>query len=312
MVIANSFVARCHIYADENHSISDTDHYLLVDGGGIFKQKMKILLGIDAAVFEKSALDFACFIARLTESRVTGIFLDNSASKKPKVLKSGHTREKIDGKFTLQTEVSAIRQTITHFTDGCINRGALYKIHSATGVPADELIYETRFADLLVLDAEMSFKKAFEGMPTNFAKTMLAKAECPVLIAPDRFDRVDEILFTYDGLASSVFAIKQFTYLFPEFRGKRITILHVSDKTSQRDAQASRLIEWLKLYFFDAHIEIHSGNLQSTLLDFCLKRQNLIVVMGAFGRSSVSRFFKESAAELLIETIAHPIFISHR
>jgi nucleotide-binding universal stress UspA family protein len=40
-------------------------------------------------------------------------------------------------------------------------------------------------------------------------------------------------------------------------------------------------------------------------------KQDVVVVMGAYGRSYVSGFFKKSSADPLIKKIDLPIFITH-
>jgi hypothetical protein len=69
------------------------------------------------------------------------------------------------------------------------------------------LIEESRFADLLIIDAETSFNRGLEANPTRFVKEILQHAECPVVISPVSFEGLDEIIFAYDGSASSVYAI---------------------------------------------------------------------------------------------------------
>ncbi len=36
-----------------------------------------------------------------------------------------------------------------------------------------------------------------------------------------------------------------------------------------------------------------------------------MVVMGAYGRNMLSRFFRQSHADLLIKTLAYPVFSTH-
>jgi hypothetical protein len=44
---------------------------------------------------------------------------------------------------------------------------------------------------------------------------------------------------------------------------------------------------------------------------YLLEKKNVLVVTGAFGRSTLSDLFKHSTAELLVKTIDLPVFISH-
>lgn len=148
-------------------------------------------------------------------------------------------------------------------------------------------------------------------MPTEFEKDILKEAECPVIVAPQNFDGVDEIIFAYNSSKSAAFAIKQFTYLFPEFDDRKITVLQVNKEGEWADHDKYNLREWLQNRYSAIGFEAVKGDAEDKLFDYLLKRKNAFVVMGAYGRNSVSRFFKPSHADLLIKTITQPIFISH-
>ena len=47
----------------------------------------RILLAIDATNPDKNSLDFACFLGRLTKSKVTGVFLENLIADEKPLLK---------------------------------------------------------------------------------------------------------------------------------------------------------------------------------------------------------------------------------
>ena len=184
---------------------------------------LKILLAIDALSLDTVALDFAAFLSRLTKSKLTGVFLENlEASERPK-LKHMHGLDYMDWEVDENTDghsvqLELIDKNISLFKDGCISREVGFSLHRDRGVPARELLTESRFADLVVIDADTSFNKRYKGHPSEFVKDILKGAECPVIIAPGRITTIDELVFTYNGSASSLFAIKQFTYLFPQFR----------------------------------------------------------------------------------------------
>ena len=110
--------------------------------------------------------------------------------------------------------------------------------------PADEAIKATRFADLLILDAETSFDNEVEALPTAFVKRVVSASECPVIIAPTSIDRIDNIVFCHDGNRSSVFAMKQFTYLFPPLLGKNVIVLEVGSENETKHKE--EITSWLR------------------------------------------------------------------
>jgi hypothetical protein len=276
----------------------------------------KILLAIDAINPHKSALEFACYLGRLTKSKIIGVFLENLVAEERPVLKKMHGMTSVDWQLDENSEehkakMNEVERNISFFKDGCISGEVSYRVHRDRGVPVRELIGESRFADVLVVDAQTSFNKRYEGNPTEFVRDVLKKAECPVIIAPERFEGADEIIFAYNSTSSSVFAMKQFTYLFPQLHNKKVTILQVNEAGKWHDPDKYKFKEWLNEHYTDLNFEALKGETDVTLLTHLLNRNNIFLVMGAYGRSAISRFFKHSQADLLIKTVSHPIFIAH-
>ncbi len=276
----------------------------------------KILLGIDVINPDKNALDFACYLGRLTNSKVTGVFLENLVDEERPVLKQMEGIAYMDwepdeNSREYQKKMELIEKHISFFKDGCLAREVNCSVHRDRGVPAREIIEESRFADIIVIDPETSFNKRYEGTPTEFVKDILKKAECPVIIAPQDFDAIDEIIFTYNSSASSVFAIKQFTYLFPQLQNKKVSIIQVNTKGEWHDPDKYEFKEWLKEHYTDFQFEAQKGDGDTKLFDYLFNRKNIMIIMGAYGRNAISQFFKRSHADLLINTITQPIFITH-
>lgn len=276
----------------------------------------KILLAIDAICPDKNALDFACYLGRLTKSKVTGVFLENLVAEEKPVLKKLAGAAYIDWDINekspaYQLKMESVENCINWFRQGCVAREVSYSIHRDRGVPAHEVIAESRFADIIVADAATSFNKRCEGLPTKFMKDILKDSECPVIIAPDNFESVDEIVFSYDGSASSVFAIKQFTYLFPNFYNKPVNIVQVNSEGLWHEKDKYNFKEWLKDHYRELNFVGINDHVDNGLFNYMFKRKNTFLVMGAYSRNALSLFFKSSHADKLIRVVNQPIFISH-
>lgn len=261
------------------------------------KDMEKILLALDAVNVNTNAVDFACFIAKLTHSRLTGVFLEGLLDERPLVI-AGDAQETVDANIHL-------------FREACVCRSTISSIHRDRGIPLGEIISESRFADLIIVDPETAFCKKDLHNPSRFVKDVLRSAECPVLIAPYNFDGIEEVIFTYDGSASSVFAIKEFAHLFPDLRDKKTTVVSVRQDGADRLKEQFMVKEWLKAHYSDLHFEIRDGQAADELFGYLIEKKDAIVVMGAYGRNLVSSFFKPSRASLLVKTIDLPIFIAH-
>ena len=54
--------------------------------------------------------------------------------------------------------------------------------------------------------------------------------ECPAVVVPENFDFPENNILAYDGSESSVFAIKQFAYLFPELASNNTILVFAKSK----------------------------------------------------------------------------------
>src|ERR1700759_2683394 len=106
----------------------------------------KILLALDATNLNTHAIDFACYIARLTCSRLTGVFLEGLQEGRPVLVDApeGH---------------ATVEMNIHRFREACICRETLSAVHRDRGVPLSEIVGESRFADLIIVDPETAFHK---------------------------------------------------------------------------------------------------------------------------------------------------------
>jgi len=276
----------------------------------------KILLALDAQQINKETMDFACYLARVTNSQLTGVFLEDVLSEDTDAFRTFRQVAEMQG-ATGTAEVSpASRSAITEsnikvFRRTCEARGTVAHIHRDRGIPLDEVVVESRFADLLIVDAETSFAKKRGSVPARFVKDVLQDAECPVILAPCSCHPIDEIIFAYNGSASSVYAIKQFTYLFPEWRQKTATIVDVREKGDNAIEHQYKMKEWLRSHYAQVELKVLAGDPSDQLFGYLIEKKNAIVVMGAYGRSMLSNFFRRSHAHLIVKTVNLPIFITH-
>jgi hypothetical protein len=165
---------------------------------------------------------------------------------------------------------------------------------------------------MIIVDPEMSFKKKIESAPSDFVRDLLAEAECPVIIAPESFEGIDEIVFTYDASCSSVLAIRQFTYLFPECKDKKITLLEVNREHEAAIRSKPKISEWLKTHYDHVNFTVLAGDPSEELFKYFQGKENLLLVMGAFGRGMFSSLFRPSLAQQIVGTTNFPIFIAHQ
>jgi nucleotide-binding universal stress UspA family protein len=277
----------------------------------------KILLVINAHKPDVQAIRFACGIAKDARSKLTGVFVENVYFE--------YVPSSIKPVYEINSPINSVkslaeREVITDtslsmriFREQCEKNKVSNEIYQDKGEPIQEIIFESRFSDLLIIDPAISFQDRDESLPSHFTKEILLHSECPVLLTPDLFDEVKEVVFCYDGTASSVYAIKQFIYLFPFYNNRKITILEVDhNDVEEFNESHKKLTQLLHCHFSSVHTKDLKGNPEEELFKYFFVQTGKIVVMGAYGRGTLSNLFKKSTAEILIRIVDLPLFITHK
>lgn len=277
----------------------------------------KILVAINAADPKTNTLDFACFIARLTSSTLSVLAVETLQTENIPIVKRVHgmtyVETVIDEQIPENNELRDIYSgNIKMLENFCQSGGVPVSVQHLKNPSSDNMIQQTRFADMLIVDPEMSLDNSAEDSPTRFIKELLSKSECPVILAPLSFEGIDEILFAYDGGKSALFSIRQFTNLFPELTDKKIIVLQVNEHAADDPViEREKIQKLLQLHYSSIGFTVLHGNPSDELLGHLIGKKNIFVVMGAFGRNMVSSFFKQSTAQRILSTLNLPVFISH-
>lgn len=272
-----------------------------------------ILLTVDNDPVDENAIDFACHLARLTRSRLTGIFLDEPVTE-PEVVVESQTTAKGTISITIAGFDQESEQAAQHeenigiFRDWAEKSGVPFSVYLDKGVPAAELIFETRYADVLLISAD-TFLKTDEPIPSAFVKRMVHDSACPVILTPESFERIDNVVFCYDGSKSSLFAIKQFSYLFPQLRSQRVKVISLSGGPST--IEQARLTQWLKYHYSDVEWIAQGAEAAEALFHYLLKKRDDFVVMGSYGHGLLTSFFEPDFEAGTVRTTSLPIFIAH-
>lgn len=276
----------------------------------------KILLVVIGAAPAANALEFACHLSGMSRSKLAGYFFESSQYATRPAMKTVYGMPYVETILSsdmpdYDVKRRKMQEHIRLFQSTCEQKGIPSSVHHMEEPVLEGLIAESRFADLIIVDAAASYNPDIKETPSPFISELLASAQCPVIIAPSVNTVVDEVVFCYDGSPSALFAMKQFTYLLPELTETRGTIVQVKKKDELPAEEKRKATAWLSRHFSYSDYVTLEGKPEDELITYLLKKKHCMVVMGAYGRNMVSRFFRHSHADLLIKTLAYPLFITH-
>lgn len=280
----------------------------------------KIVQVFDAQHFTPEALAFSASIAHHAGSTLIGLFIqDTSFINDPgmNLIAGQFYVEEIvlttEEKQKIQTNTDA---SIAAFLDGCKQYNIEGNAMVLQGTPSEILKTESRFCDMMIVSPLLSFDGE-QAVPTVFVYNLLAAAECPVLLSPERFQQIDEVIIAFDGSKSASFAIRQFAYMLPLLCVGKVTVLNISEEGEKDTSIAAHhpsFTNWMEIHCPGYRQLTLVGNARDVLFNYFMENDennNKLLVAGSFGRSAVSRFFKPGTTELVLKTADVPVFIVH-
>lgn len=273
----------------------------------------KILLAFDGTHFSEGSFEFARGLNDIQPILLTGVFvpLVNYSSLWSYATGAAHAGTPAIPLLE-DDEINEVQQNIVRFKELCVKHNIEYRIHrDYNNFALPEITKETRYADLLILGSQTFYNNIGVGEPNAYLKDAFQDSECPILIVPEKFSFPDSNVLAFDGSASSVYAIKTFSYLFPELTGNSTTLVFVNDTDAPIPDQ-SYIEELAARHFPDLKmlkLELPSTKYFPAWLS---QKKNTLLVSGAFGRSSFSQFFKKSFVSDIISDHQLPVFIAHR
>lgn len=269
----------------------------------------KVLLAFDGTHFPQNAFDFARMLNENQTVILTGAFLPEPASTGPWSYAYG-----ADPFPSLpledETVFEEIRRNVDKFKMLCEKNRIQYIIHqNFSDFLFPDLKKETRFADILLLSETF-----YSGVQPNdkYLKETIAEAECPVIVIPEEFDFLTSNILAYDGSASSVYAIKQFAYLFPLLALNETLLISMGKEGIDKLPDQLFIEELATRHFPDITLMREEINPERYFSLWLAQKKNALLVTGSFGRSALSRFFKKSFITDLFEDLKLPLFIAHR
>jgi hypothetical protein len=198
------------------------------------------------------------------------------------------------------------------FSKACEDAGVNYNVHHDRNIAIHELLHESVFADLLIIESKETFTHYEERLPTRFVRELLSEVQCPVLVVPKKFIPYDKAVLLYDGQPASIYAIKTFSYLFTgvDLNVEIVSVKGIKDTLHVPDNQLMK--EFMKRHFPKATFKVLRGDAEYEIVKQLKdNNENMLVVLGAYNRGMVSRWFKPSMADILMEELNKPLFIAH-
>lgn len=275
----------------------------------------KIIAAFDGLKYAESTKQYGIYLAKQTNTHLVGVFLEDPTHTSYKIydvlLEEENPEQKL--KKLQSRDVETRRSAANDFEKSCQLSGIEYNVHHDHNLAIRDLKHESIYADLMVIHAGETLTHHPEKTPSRFIRDLLGDAQCPVLLVPSKFRPLEKIVLLYDGEPSSVHAIKMFSYLMPQFKHLPVEVVTVKPHQSTLHLPDQKLMkEFMKRHFPTAKYTVMKGFADDEMVKYLKQsREQALIVLGAYRRGTVSRWFRESMADILMKEVKLPLFIAH-
>jgi nucleotide-binding universal stress UspA family protein len=277
----------------------------------------KFLAVFDGLNFSDSTMQYAIAVSKQCNAHLVGLFLDDSTRHSYGVPEIIHYKGKnLDRHLQRLHDFEREKrvQSVKVFEEACSKAGGLnWSVHRSLDIALQVALHELIYADLLIISSGETLTHFTEKPPTRFIRDLLSDVQCPVLLVPSVYNSIDEIILLYDGSPSSVYAVRAFSYVMDGINNATTQVITVKEPGQSLHLPDGRLIkEFVKRHYPDAKYNVLTGDAEEKLPKQLLKeKKSPVVVLGAYRRNRLSRLFKPSMADNLLEHIKMPLFIAH-
>ncbi|MFL5741592.1 MAG: universal stress protein [Flavisolibacter sp.] len=275
----------------------------------------KFIAAFDGLNFSQSTLRYATFLSRRANAHLVGVFLEDFTRHSYGMADVTH----YEGSFDMhiremnQKDREDRDEAIDLFEQACRESGLEFSVHRDRNIALQELLHESVYSDLLIIHSGETMTRFEEKKPSRFIRELLCEVQCPVVLVPDDYRPVDSFCLLYDGAPASVYAVKMFSYLFPGLKNFEYEVVTVKDPAGSLHLPDAHLMkEFMKRHYPGAEYKVLQGDPEDVLSEYLeQENRNGLIVLGAYSRGRVSRWFRASMADVLAKNIQAPLFIAH-
>lgn len=271
----------------------------------------KVIVVFESTRFASSSVNFALSLNSLQPVMLTGVFLPQTNLATIWSYSGGGGRGNSFVPLMEEVDAEVVQRNIETFTSLCNQNNIEFKVHKdVMDLAMPQLKRETRFADVLIIESETFYHNVEPDARSTYLYEAISQSECPIIAVPEKAGMPASLVLAYDGSRSSVYAIKQFAYLFPEMTSLPALLVYVDgggdDFPDEENIEELAARHYSNLTFLK--LDMDPKKYFPTWLS---EKKGAMLVAGAFGRSMWSRLVKPGFVSDIISEHLVPVFIAH-
>lgn len=249
-------------------------------------------------------LKFAIENAKRYDYEIEGLFLDLEATSSSYPFPNDLPLTGVDvtSESLEEENEKIIQEYIDLFHSECEQAGVRCR---ATRLNDETFLELAETADAFLMDARYQ-------QHTDNPGALFSRLRCPVVGVSESSVRIDHVIFGFDGSEDSEHAVRKYMELFPEAGSAKYHLVTINKELEFLEDRVF-ITEIVEQKFPGISIHHLEGDQSAVFIDFIRQYpENSLVVMGAYGRSAISRFFRPSLAEKVFSETRSSVFLAHK
>jgi len=273
-----------------------------------------ILLGLDGSPSADAALELGIQWAKRFDALLAGLgIVDEAAIRapEPEPIGGGYYKHERDEEL-VQAAHRAMEQVLERFAARCAEAGVAFDRLENAGVPYQAVLRESQRYDLVLFGHETHFRFGTQNRPDETLWNVLKQAPRPVVVAPPELHGGASNVLAYNGSPQADRALQAFQSSGLDL-GEEVCVLSLGDDPEETGRQAQSAAESLRRHRINAaaHTRAPAGGVHQAILEEVRKRNARLLVMGAYGHSTVREFLLGSVTKDVLRASPAPVFLCH-
>ncbi len=275
-----------------------------------------ILVALDESPSSDAAKKLGVHLAKTYKTALSGIgILDEPWIAAPEAIPLGGAAFKVEiDAQLLSTAKRHVAKLEKEFVDFCKTQDISCSIIDATGVPYYEIEHFLTEHDILIVGKDANFHFAPPSDTSVSVRQLLKDNPRPVIITGPHLPYQDspDVLVAFDGTLASSRALHM-GILMGIFHKKTLHIASVSEDEEEGRDYVNIAAKLCHNHGIKTHVHplVTSEKPAKALLNLIDELKPSSLIMGAYGRGGLSRFFRGSCVEEILKSTDVPIFSFH-
>lgn len=273
-----------------------------------------ILVGLDGSEHSASAMELCIRWSRQFDILLVGLgIVDEPAIRSPAMTPiGGNYYKELSDDARVEHSRKQVDQFLERFALRCTEAKVSHKLLEVIGDPCSQIVLAAQQYDLIALGQQTHFQFATQDTSDAFFPTLLKNSPRPVVVVPQKLTDGKSVVIAYDGSLQAARTLYAFQASGLGQIGEVLIISIGTDHVATvRDANCA--VEFLSFHGIKATplVLTPSPSVADVILTQAKQLDAQLVVIGAYGQSTLREFFFGSVTRNVLRNTEVPLFLYH-